>query len=175
MEHLIQAYREIRFLLIPFPPKAEQKIIVSIVKILDDKIELNRQMNTTLEAMAQALFKSWFVDFDPVIDKALAAGNPIPEPLHKRAEARRALGDKRKPLPADIAQHFSDRFRYSESLGWIPTEWDEFQFREFTTEVTAKVGEKNVPEYSSTNNGLVPRDKTFKKQLSKNKGKNKLI
>ena len=37
-------------------------------------------MNETLEGMAQALFKSWFVDFDPVIDNALAAGNPIPNP-----------------------------------------------------------------------------------------------
>jgi hypothetical protein len=69
-----------------------QKTIAHILGILDDKIDLNRQMNTTLEAMAHALFKSWFVDFDPVIDKALAAGNPIPEPLHARAEARKALG-----------------------------------------------------------------------------------
>ncbi|MDU9049831.1 MAG: restriction endonuclease subunit S [Candidatus Electrothrix sp. Rat3] len=105
------------------PPLPEQKAIAHILGSLDDKIQLNRQMNTTLEAMAQALFKSWFVDFDPVIDKALAAGNPIPEPLHKRAEARRALGDKRKPLPVDIAQHFPDRFVFSEEMGWVPKGW----------------------------------------------------
>ena len=46
-------------------------------------------MNATLEGMAQALFKSWFVDFDPVIDNALAAGNPIPDELAPRAEVRR--------------------------------------------------------------------------------------
>jgi type I restriction enzyme, S subunit len=51
---------------IPFPPIQEQKAIAKILSSLDDKIELNRQMNTTLEAMAQALFKAWFVDFEPV-------------------------------------------------------------------------------------------------------------
>lgn len=57
---------------LPVPPYEEQKAIAEILGELDDKIELNRRMNATLEAMAQALFKSWFVDFDPV--KAKAAG-----------------------------------------------------------------------------------------------------
>jgi type I restriction enzyme, S subunit len=51
---------------IPLPPLSEQKAIAHILGTLDDKIELNRQMNETLEAMARAIFKSWFVDFDPV-------------------------------------------------------------------------------------------------------------
>ena len=50
----------------PLPPLAEQKAIAAVLGALDDKIELNRRMNATLEAMAQALFQSWFVDFDPV-------------------------------------------------------------------------------------------------------------
>ena len=48
------------------PPLSEQKAIASILGSLDDKIELNRRMNETLESMARAIFKSWFVDFDPV-------------------------------------------------------------------------------------------------------------
>jgi type I restriction enzyme S subunit len=56
---------------IPLPPLPEQKAIAHILGSLDDKIELNRRMNATLEGMAQALFKSWFVDFDPVIDNIL--------------------------------------------------------------------------------------------------------
>jgi type I restriction enzyme S subunit len=52
------------------PPYQEQKAIADVLSALDDKIELNRQMNQTLEATAQALFKSWFVDFDPVQAKA---------------------------------------------------------------------------------------------------------
>ena len=51
---------------IPYPPLAEQKAIAAVLGALDDKIELNRRMNATLEAMARALFQSWFVDFDPV-------------------------------------------------------------------------------------------------------------
>jgi type I restriction enzyme S subunit len=55
---------------IPVPPLTLQKAIVGVLAALDDKIELNRRMNETLEAMARALFKSWFVDFDPVRAKA---------------------------------------------------------------------------------------------------------
>jgi type I restriction enzyme S subunit len=56
------------------PPVSEQKAIAHILGTLDDKIELNRKTNETLEAMAKALFKSWFVDFDPV--RAKAEGRP---------------------------------------------------------------------------------------------------
>ncbi|MDA3926875.1 MAG: restriction endonuclease subunit S [Kiritimatiellae bacterium] len=56
---------------IPLPPLPEQKAIAHILGSLDDKIELNRRMNATLEGMAQALFKSWFTDFDPVVDNIL--------------------------------------------------------------------------------------------------------
>jgi len=51
---------------IPLPPLAEQRAIAAVLGGLDDKIDLNRRMNATLEAMARALFQSWFVDFDPV-------------------------------------------------------------------------------------------------------------
>lgn len=55
---------------IVLPPLPEQRVIARILGVLDDKIELNRRMNHTLEEMARALFKSWFVDFDPVTAKA---------------------------------------------------------------------------------------------------------
>jgi type I restriction enzyme S subunit len=113
---------------ISWPQIDVQKSISSILGNLDQKIDLNRQINTTLEAMAQALFKSWFVDFDPVIDNALAAGNPIPEPLQARAEARKALGDQRKPLPAAIQHQFPDRFVLAEEMGWVPEGWEVASF-----------------------------------------------
>jgi type I restriction enzyme S subunit len=125
------------------PSTQEQKAIAHILGSLDDKIQLNRQMNATLEAMAQALFKSWFVDFDPVIDKALAAGNPIPESFHKRAEARKALGKLRKPLPADIAQHFPDRFVFNEEMGWVPDGWKICPLKSITTELRRGI----LPKY----------------------------
>jgi len=112
------------------PPQSIQDSIVDHLDALNDKIELNRRMNATLEGIAQALLKSWFADFDPVIDKALAAGNPIPEPLKKRAEVRRALGDRRKPLPATIAQHFPSRFVFNEEMGWVPEGWEIAQIKE---------------------------------------------
>ena len=61
---------------IPHPPLAEQKSIATVLGTLDDKIELNRRMNATLEAMARALFQSWFVDFDPVRSK-LGGRSPV--------------------------------------------------------------------------------------------------
>ncbi|MEG7524710.1 MAG: restriction endonuclease subunit S, partial [Chromatiales bacterium] len=110
-------------LLIPYPTRRDQEYIGHVYYEFSRKIELNRQMNATLEAMAQALFKSWFVDFDPVIDNAQAAGHPIPEPLHARAEARKALGDKRKPLPEAIQKQFPNRFVFNEEMGWVPEGW----------------------------------------------------
>jgi type I restriction enzyme S subunit len=65
-----------RRMTITLPALDDQKAIAKMLGALDDKIELNRQMNETLEAMAQAVFKSWFVDFDPV--KANAEGRPLP-------------------------------------------------------------------------------------------------
>ncbi|MHA1176983.1 restriction endonuclease subunit S [Psychrobacter faecalis] len=103
-----------------FPPLSEQKAIAHILGSLDDKIELNRQMNETLEAMAQALFKSWFVDFDPVIDNALAAGNAIPDEFSERAEQRKAIEKKNN---SDIQNLFPDEFEFTEEMGWIPKGW----------------------------------------------------
>lgn len=105
------------------PPLTEQKAIAHILGSLDDKIELNRRMNETLEALAQALFKSWFVDFDPVIDNALATGNEIPEELKERADIREALGDARKPMPEEIQNLFPSEFEHTEEMGWIPMGW----------------------------------------------------
>ena len=90
------------FLAFPAPePTAAQRAIAHILGTLDDKIELNRRMNETLEAMARAIFKSWFVDFDPV---------------HAKAEGRDP------GLPEHIADLFPDRFEDSE-LGEIPAGW----------------------------------------------------
>lgn len=55
---------------VPLPPLMEQQAIAGMLRALDDKIELNRRMNQTLETTARAIFKSWFVEFDPVLAKA---------------------------------------------------------------------------------------------------------
>jgi type I restriction enzyme S subunit len=88
---------------ITLPPLAEQKAIAAVLGTLDDKIELNSRMNATLEAMAQALFQSWFVDFDPV----------------------RAKLEGREPAALDptTAALFPNSFQES-SLGPIPHGWE---------------------------------------------------
>lgn len=105
---------------VKIPPLTEQKAIAHILGSLDDKIELNRQMNETLEAMAQALFKSWFVDFDSVIDNVLAAGNAIPDEFAERAEQRKGIEKKDN---SDIQNLFPDEFEFTEEMGWIPKGW----------------------------------------------------
>lgn len=87
---------------VTLPPLAEQREIAAILGSLDDKIDLNRRMNATLEATARALFKSWFVDFDPV----------------------RAKSEGRDPdgMDAETAALFPDAFEESE-LGPIPQGW----------------------------------------------------
>ncbi len=111
------------------PPLPEQKAIAHILGSLDDKIELNCQMNQTLEDMAQALFKSWFVDFDPVIDNAIIAGNPIPEPLQKRAEKRKKSLNN-GTASREIANHFPNAFEHLQKMGWIPKGWEVTNFGE---------------------------------------------
>lgn len=90
--------RHIESFEIPLPPLREQQAIACILGALDDKIELNRRRNRTLEAMARAIFQSWFVDFDPV--KAKAASR----------------------TPSGLAAHFPDSFIDS-PLGPIPNGW----------------------------------------------------
>ncbi len=106
------------------PSVKEAKGIGKSWATLNNKIALNRQINQTLEQMAQTLFKSWFVDFDPVMDNALDAGNPIPDELQHRAEVRKAVRESEgfKPLPEDVRQLFPDAFEESE-LGWVPKGW----------------------------------------------------
>ncbi|EPY7205327.1 restriction endonuclease subunit S [Klebsiella quasipneumoniae] len=110
---------------ISYPDRKIQKKIANILLSLDEKIAISRAINQTLEQMSQTLFKSWFVDFDPVIDNALDAGNPIPEALHSRAELRQKVRNSAdfKPLPADIRALFPAEFEETE-LGWVPKNWN---------------------------------------------------
>jgi len=100
--------RDIGNLPIPALALAEQRAIAHILGTLDDKIELNRRMSETLEAMARALFKSWFVDFDPV---------------RAKREGRWQRGQSLPGLPAHLYDLFPDRLVDS-ALGKIPEWWE---------------------------------------------------
>ena len=92
---------------IPLPSLPEQRAIAHVLGTLDDKIELNRRMNETLEAMARAFFKSWFVDFEPV---------------RAKMESRWRRGESLPGLPAEHYDLFPDRLVDSQ-LGEIPEGW----------------------------------------------------
>lgn len=101
---------------ITIPPLRQQQAIACILGALDDKIELNRTMNRTLEATARAIFKSWFVDFDPVRAKAAVRRE---HPKWTDEQVSRAACPNLKP---EIAALFPDSFEDSE-LGEIPKGW----------------------------------------------------
>ena len=110
---------------IPLPSLSEQRAIAHILGTLDEKIELNRCMNETLEEMAQALFKSWFVDFDPV---------------HAKMEGRDT------GLPKHLADMFPNRLVDSE-LREIPEGWETYRLEEISEHHKKSI----VPnKYSST-------------------------
>lgn len=78
---------DLKRMLVPVPPLPEQRAIAAILSALDDKIELNRQMNKTLEEMAQAIFKEWFVDFGPFRDGGMQDSELGPIPVGWRTGA----------------------------------------------------------------------------------------
>ena len=120
---------------IELPSLEYQSKVASILSSIDDKIQLNRRINDNLEQQAQALFKSWFVDFEP----------------------------------------FNDGEFIESELGMIPKGWRILCFKDFISPSSEKTGLENIPEYSVTNTGIIPRDSKFKKQLSKSTSKNKIL
>ncbi len=131
------------------PESGERESIAEVLSALDDKIELNRKMNETLEGIARALFKSWFVDFDPV---------------RAKAEGRQPQG-----LAQEIAALFPDGFEESE-LGEIPKGWEVWELGSFCDIIDCLHTKK--PEYQNEgkpllqlnnikDNGLLDMSKIF--------------
>ncbi len=104
---IAQPVTYLRTIEIPLPPLPEQRAIAHVLGTLDDKIELNRRMNQTLEEMARALFKSWFVDFEPV---------------RAKMDGRWRPGQSLPGLPANHYNLFPNRLVDSD-LGQIPEGW----------------------------------------------------
>ena len=141
--------RDLAELPIPIPPERVRKAITEFITPLDQKIELNRRMNTTLEAMARALFQSWFVDFDPV----------------------RAKMDGRKPEGMNdvTAKLFPDSFQDS-PMGPIPKGWKAVRLPEAIDvnprrtlrkgTVAPYLDMKNVPTYGHCPNNVIDREFT---------------
>jgi len=136
--------RDINLILFSYPHLEEQKRIAHILGTLDDKIELNQRMNETLEAMAKALFKAWFVDFEPV--KAKMRGEPY-------------------PLPGEIMDLFPDELVESE-LGLIPKGWRVGVLGDIITNQSERVKNEKVQVLSAiASSELVKSDQFFTKRV----------
>jgi type I restriction enzyme S subunit len=120
---------------IPVPELPEQKASAAVLGALDDKIELNRRMNATLEAMARALFQSWFVDFDPV---------------RAKQEGRHSIG-----LDEPTASLFPAQFQDSELVG-IPVGWKYCEAQHVARIGIGKTPPRKEPEWFSENPTDIP-------------------
>ena len=127
---MAQPVSYLRSIEIPLPPLPEQRAIAHILGTLDDKIELNRKMNQTLEEMARALFKSWFVDFDPVRAKLDGRWHP---------------GESLPGLPAPLYHLFPDRLVPSQ-LGEIPEGWEVKGFSHVVSQIRESRNPQSAPE-----------------------------
>jgi type I restriction enzyme S subunit len=119
--------KDLRELRIPLPDEGEQRAIAHILGTLDDKIELNRRRNQTLEAMARALFKDWFVDFGPV---------------RAKMEGRWQRGQSLPGLPAHLYDLFPDRL---DDAG-KPEGWEKQPLETLAALVTTSVAPGKSPE-----------------------------
>ena len=137
---------------IAVPSIQDQRSIANILGTLDNKIELNRKTRDTHGDIAKVLFKSWFVDFDPV--RAKAEGRPT-------------------GLPEEISDLFPDSFEDSE-LGEVPSGWGCRQLREMIESIKDRQEDRLLEEFSATVTGIEPRDDRFKKNLAKSSNKNRV-
>jgi type I restriction enzyme, S subunit len=130
---------------VSLPPLPEQRAIAHILGSLDDKIEANRRQNETLEAIARAIFRSWFVDFDPV---------------HAKARGEQPAG-----MDAATAALFPDRFEDS-ALGPIPAGWRVGKLGDVVEQRKDRVGNRDAVVLSAVSTGeLVRSDDYFSKRV----------
>ena len=142
--------------IINVPPLKEQRTIAHILGTLDDKIELNRKQNETLEAMARALFKAWFVDFEPV---------------RAKMEGRWVRGQSLPGLPAHLFDLFPDKLVESE-LGEIPEGWRSYAFDDVAQQGKGTVNPGNsiqdafthysLPAFDSAQTPIIELGETIK-------------
>ena len=135
------------------PEKGKRKKIGKILKSLDDKIHLNNQINQTLESIAQAIFKSWFIDFEPVRAKIAAKQNgEDPEIAAMCAISGKSEAELEQMAKEDFAELqataalFPDELVESE-LGDVPKGWSVQKIKDFGRVICGKTPSKSIAEY----------------------------
>ena len=144
---------ELRKIILPIPPIAEQKCIGKILSDIDDKIHLNNQINQTLESIAQAIFKSWFIDFEPVRAKIAAKQEgKDPELAAMCAISGKTQAELDQLTKEDFAELqataalFPDELVESE-LGTVPKGWSVQKIKDFGRVICGKTPSKSIAEY----------------------------
>ena len=145
-------FESIDHLEILLPEINEQRVISIFLDFLQDKIEQNKKINFTLEEIEKAIFKSWFINFDPV--KSKAAGHST-------------------GLPSEINDLFPDSFQDSE-IGPIPNNWGFIYLKDSILSIKDRQKDKKLDEFSATISGIKPRAQKFKKTLSKSSANNRI-
>lgn len=162
-----------------------QKVLGGEIFQFEKKMKLNQETNQTIEQLAQAIFKSWFVDFDPVFDNALASGiaiNDFPEALQKKAEQRIQVQQQiangeleAKSLPEDISQLFPSEFEQSiePSIGingWLPKGWQGSTIHDMVDTISDTYKLKEVDEVIFLNTGDIENGKFLHSDYSPTEG-----
>ena len=111
---------ELKKIILPIPPIKEQKKISDLLNSIENKIQLYNQMNSTLDSIIESTFKSWFVDFSPVIWNAAEKNYPIPGELLNKNES---FPEKSIPLKNKLRNAFPDKFSWEKNFGWLPESW----------------------------------------------------
>ncbi|MCU4500656.1 restriction endonuclease subunit S [Acinetobacter radioresistens] len=172
-QHLIEArlnttvqktlnLKDVREIGIPIPPREERDSITKIIDSIEKKTLLNTQINQTLESIAQALFKSWFIDFDPVrakIEARQEGKDPVLAAMcvisgKSEAELRQMAKEDFAELQATAAL-FPDELVESE-LGEVPKGWELQQFKDIAKYTSNKISlnDLTLENYISTENML---------------------
>jgi len=163
-QHLIEArlnttvqktlnLKDVREIGIPIPPREERDSITKIIDSIEKKTLLNTQINQTLESIAQAIFKSWFIDFDPVRAKIVAKQNGADPELaamcvisgKSEAELRQMAKEDFAELQATAAL-FPDELVESE-LGEVPKGWDKYSLSKMITLIGGGTPKRSEPNY----------------------------
>lgn len=145
--------RALKLIELSFPEYDKQKSIAKILSDLDDKIHLNNQINQTLESIAQAIFKSWFIDFEPVRAKIAAKQEGKDSELaamcaisgKSEAELEQMAADDFAELQATAAL-FPDELVESE-LGEVPKGWDKYSLSKMITLIGGGTPKRSEPNY----------------------------
>lgn len=137
--------RDVSAFPVPLPSKLYRDFVIDVLDPIDKKIDINRGLNMSLEECAQAIFKSWFIDFDPVVYNAVQAGYSVPERF-QAAAARYRDNPGLMKLPRHILELFPDRFEDSE-LGAIPSGWAVKSLASLVELIGGGTPKTKMPEY----------------------------